>query len=146
MKDAFAGGGNGVAKLMFEMVQCGPAYWSEIQGNPAIQAVPAVHATIMIPTGPGRMQKIPSGIFTDASARAALALRLAADVGPAPVIRKLTTDEIRVHWMLISFDMEEPIYILECGAKHYCVTLGGLKDGRLAISWVDEMSTYRHGK
>ena len=63
MKDAFAGGGNGVAKLMFEMVQCGPAYWTEIQEDPSIQAVQTIRATIMIPTGPARMQKLPSGIF-----------------------------------------------------------------------------------
>ena len=60
------------------------------------------------------------------------------------MIRKLTTDEMSVHWSLISFDMVEPIYILECGTKRYCVTLGGLENGRLAISWVDEISTYRY--
>ncbi len=68
--------------------------------------------------------------------------RLAADIGKAPVIRKLGPDELSLYWAMIPFDIQEPIYILEAGDKRFLLNLIADKD-KFSVMWVDELSKIR---
>ena len=50
--------------------------------------------------------------------------------------RKLTSQELDYYWSVISWDIEEPIYILTCNAKNYLFDLN-VKDGKVLLQWVD---------
>jgi len=51
-------------------------------------------------------------------------------------IRKLTPDELRYYWSVISFDIEEPIFIVECNSHNYILNL---VKSDLKLMWLDEV-------
>ncbi len=53
-------------------------------------------------------------------------------------IRKLNESEIRVYWAYISFDIEEPIFMVEAGEKKYLVDFA---QDTLGLFWFDDFST-----
>ena len=67
----------------------------------------------------------------------------ARDIGPKPVIRRLTTDEIALFWTIYPFDIEEPVYAIVNGNR--CFVLCLMKNEKLSqyeVSWLDELTAY----
>ena len=76
-----------------------------------------------------------------------IAQLFASSVGKTPVIRRLTTTEISQLWVVIPFDIEEPVYLLENGSRHFVICLN--KDAstdNYRIWWVDVLTEYDYGQ
>lgn len=56
-------------------------------------------------------------------------------------VRKLSEEEIGIYWAMISFDIEEPLYILESPQHKILVNL--VSDQGLRIMWIDDLQGLR---
>ena len=148
LQKRFAAGEKEVAGLIKGACVCAPGYWGMIKDRPGLKFQHAIPTSVHVPnTTTGKEVVFTGATFKEEADLALVAKELAADAGTAPVIRKLNTEEIKMFWAVISFDIEEPVFILENNGRKYLVDL--LKDeksGAYTIFWVDEMSVYRFGK
>lgn len=144
------------------LVQCGPRLWARIHDRFEIGDDGVLRTTLMF-DGAERARAwgflhesdVESGdrrkvIDAMAAAESRVAIQTAAfrrggekRLGPhvaqflaapiVPVVRDATNDELWYQWLLVPFDLEEPIFVIEVGATKLLVNL----DENQKITWVD---------
>jgi hypothetical protein len=129
-----------------DLLICGPAAWHELKKDPQL-ADTGVATTIMMPVdatadAPAHDQKLDARTF---KSRADIVKFWHAFVGKYNLdgikVRKLTTDELKLYWGMVSFDVTEPVLIAECGERKFLFQFKSPDD--LRVMWFDDMSTYR---
>ena len=119
-----------------------PGYWKSIAGSDCVQH--RIPSTFSVPDAKtGVKVKLEGATTKDAEDWRRIAQRFAADVGKSPVIRRLTTDEVRLMWTVVPFDIEEPVYVLENGPHRFVIIL--MKDvgaNTSCVWWVDDLAGY----
>jgi hypothetical protein len=110
----------------------GPALWSRLSKIPALGNIKGGDMTIT-----GYDRKKPTGKMTQNEADFKLVWdQLRAEInGQEYKMRKATYDELRYYWAVISFDIEEPLVIVETKEHRYILDLSAKE---LKLEWLDE--------
>lgn len=137
----FASGGEGVAALFKEFCVCMPRYWNAIKGRVVFHHAELQHMKTLAEAG--RLVEAQGMALKDAQDMAALGRQLGADAGKTPAIRKLTEPEIKQLLEVLPIGIEEPVFVLENGARKFVVIMGeDDHTGNYFIVFVDEISRY----
>src|SRR5207248_2125364 len=98
---------------------CGPALWSAVKSDPTLAALPAGNVTIVVPVlgadgKPSRNQRMEGKLFQSDKEIVAFWKAFTAQGDFTDLkVRKLTTEELRLFWAMISFDITEPLFVVE---------------------------------
>ena len=141
----FQQGEPAVAELFRGACTCAPGYWRLAASVDGVR-----HATVTKFSVPNRKTgieyKLDGAKIEDPEDLHRIAQHFTSSVGKTPVIRRLTTTEISQLWVVVPFDIEEPVYLLENGSRHFVVCLS--KDAAVEsyrIWWVDILTEYDYG-
>ncbi|MBO4508030.1 MAG: hypothetical protein J5747_05275 [Spirochaetaceae bacterium] len=95
-------------------IACGPFFWQELLANEIFPEDIGLSVDILIPSG-DTIQTLPGRIIRWEENTKILQelLRSLFQASDSFVIRKLTPLEMQVYWMMIAYDIEEPIYTIE---------------------------------
>jgi hypothetical protein len=117
----FSRGQSGVAELFADECMCAPGYWKLVAGL-GIKA-PKINA-FSVPNGrTGKTYKMDGAQIQDSSDLSLISKYLAAQVGTDPSIRRLTSKEIAKFWVVVPFDIQEPVFVAESGSRQFVVCL-----------------------
>ncbi len=128
---------------------CGPVLWQRIGSKFEANEQGLINKTeLSVPIAGGEVQKLTVGswhmgqpitkIINETTDK-----ELEKDVQQEkPVIRKLNEKELSIHWAMIGWDIEEPIFVVEVKERKYLFALSH-SDGDFKISFVDDMAGYR---
>lgn len=124
---------------------CGPGLWQEIKDEPAVATMGEGKVTIQVPVldgtakPTGREQKFKGQLFqTDEEVLAFWkAFSKHADFADFKV-RKLTTEELRIYWAMISFDISEPVFVVE--GKRHRILVQFTSPEQLRVAWIDDLA------
>jgi hypothetical protein len=141
----FLQGQSGVAALFIDDCTCAPGYWKLVAGL-GIKA-PKV-STFSIPNErTGKVYKLDGAQIQDSGDLSRIAHNLATQVGIKPIIRRLTTKEIAKFWVVIPFDIEEPLFVVEAGSRQIVLCLRRTEGGQnWRVWWVDALTEYDYGE
>ena len=123
-----------VLSLFESHVICGPGLWPDIKNNPAVSKL--TKGTVTLNEG---TQKLEGKLFQSPEEVLIFwnAFKQRTDFTGLK-IRKLIPDELKTFWAMISFDIEEPIFILE-SPKHK-ILVDFTSDGK--ILWIDDYQDF----
>ncbi len=124
---------------------CGAALWQELKADPTLAKIDGGVVTIVVPITGGkgvpRSQKMEGKLFQNGPDILAFWKVVAGKTElKSPVIRKLTSAELSLYWSMISFDITEPVYIVECGKRKVLLQFTSPED--LTVSWIDDLAQY----
>jgi hypothetical protein len=119
---------------------CGPFLWVQIRYHPDVAVIEKGQTFMMIPTANG-MQRLEGKMFQseDEVQRFWRALYSTIKIFEFNV-RKLNEREKEIYWSMISWDIEEPVFIIEGSGYKLLIDFVVEDDGGLKIFWVDEIS------
>ncbi|MCL9807031.1 hypothetical protein NAT51_15965 [Flavobacterium amniphilum] len=117
-------------KILQDNLIVGPVLWSRFKNNPEIQKIEKADVTFVVDkmelAGKMSQSMKDSKIIWD---------QLKKEITGDFVIRKATQQELQYYWAVISFDIEEPLLIVETKEHNYILNLLP-KD--LKLMWLDE--------
>jgi hypothetical protein len=127
---------------------CGPGLWQEIKGEPAVAKMVEGKVDITVPVldgagkPTGRDQKLKGQLFQTGEEVLAFwkAFCKHAEFTDTKV-RKLTTEELKIYWAMISFDISEPVFVVE-GKRHRILVQFTSPDD-LRVMWIDDLANLR---
>ena len=141
----FAQGAVGVVDLFHIPCVCAPGYWKELSAADVSsfkQPVPS-HFSIQNRTT-GVKDKLDGATLRDSEDLANLARHFSHDVGLKPIIRRMTTDELVLFWVIYPFDVEEPVYVIQNGKGRFVLCLTKVeKTSEFYASWLDDLTAYK---
>jgi hypothetical protein len=123
------------------LVVAGPGLWRWLGKAPGAEQA-GTPSSIVVPLGPPgpkqKLQTLDGRMYMDAKGAAAFAQLLAGALRGAgtPKVRRPTRDELSILWALVPFDLEEPIFVVEQGARHFLVIV----DQKMQLSWIDDFA------
>ena len=123
---------------------CGPGLWSRAKNGITDKDIKFISTTFDVPnTTTGKSSALDAATFQNVAPIQSLLNELK-DRGDKPVvIRKLDKNELKMHWAVISWDIEEPIFIAEQGEWRVLFEFSkDIKTGELALMFIDEMTAY----
>lgn len=121
---------------------CGPGLWRMIKDVPNISELDPVGATSVVDDGGGGFQKFEGALFQTEEQRTELIDIVRHILTDSEFqIRKPNEHELRVYWSLIPYDIEEPIYILDNGARRLLVDFV-VTDESAQLFWIGDMSQF----
>ena len=110
----------------------GPALWARYKDVPLLQGIPGSDLTIRFDN-----QQLAGKVTQSKEDFDKVWSQLRAEVkGEKITLRKATTPELQYYWAVISFDIDEPLFIAETSAHRYLLNLTP-KD--LKLVWLDEV-------
>jgi hypothetical protein len=110
----------------------GPVLWHRYQHIPAISQIKEGHVTFHL--GPQTLDGKLSQSETDTRTIWAVLRRELA--GQPFTIRKATEKELQYYWAVISFDIEEPLLIVDAGKRRYLLNI---VPKTMKLMWLDEI-------
>jgi hypothetical protein len=114
------------------MVFIGPILWSRYRKIPALEAIPGGNITILY-----NKEKLAAKLTQEKDGFKKIWDQVRAEVNAGGFkFRKATYNELAYYWSVISFDIEEPLLIVETAGHRYILNLSP-KD--LALIWLDEV-------
>jgi hypothetical protein len=125
-------------------VICGPGLWQQIKADPALAKIENGNVTFAVPVLDAqgktkRIDKLEGKLFQDdADVLAFWKAFPAKDELKDARIRKLTSDELSIYWSMISFDITEPVFIVE--SKNHRILMQFTSPDNLRVSWIDDFS------
>lgn len=118
--------------LSQEILIVGPTLWQRFDKIKALHAIEGGHTTFLVDN-----KELKGKMTQNLKDSQHVWDELRKEVkGNSYNIRKLTPDELRYYWSVISFDIEEPIFIVECNSHTYILNL--VKTD-LKLMWLDEV-------
>ncbi len=120
----------------------GPRLWQRLSQTDSIRDIEAGHTSFHVPilddNGKPKSEQVLDGklIQTKADFRKLWNHLRAEFSGSKLTYRKLTPAELKYYWAIISFDIEEPILIIEGG--NYKLLVNFTKDN-MKVMWLDEV-------
>jgi hypothetical protein len=131
-----------VAAMFDSMLICGPGLWRDLKSDESLAALPKGRVSFEVPVlgpdgKPTRTEKHEGKLFQSSDEvllfwKAFIKRTDFSDLK----IRKLNPEELRIFWAMISFDITEPLFILESG-KHKLLVVFTAAD-HLKIAWIDD--------
>jgi hypothetical protein len=142
----FQQGESAVEELFRAACTCAPGYWRIVAGSGCVK-----HPTVTVFSVPNRKTgieyKLDGAKIEDPEDLHRIGQHFASAVGKTPVIRRLTTTEISQMWVVVPFDIEEPVYLLENGSRHFVICLSkDVAADSYRIWWVDILTEYDYGE
>jgi len=119
--------------LIRRNILCGPYLWKKIKNMETFQNAKGAQVK-----GFSDGIMLESKVLWDEKVRSLLEYCFSELDESSLIIRKLNESEIRVYWAYISFDIEEPIFMIEAGKKKYVVDFA---TDTLGLFWFDDFST-----
>lgn len=128
----------------YGLLICCPGLWRDAEAACTTGAPGAIRTEMVVPnTTTGEQRRLAAATWTSAQPLPAI-LAATLDVqlaGRQVVVRKLTKAELEVHWAIISWDIEEPIFVVEAGDKRYLVDLQ-YDNQSYTVAVVDDLTAY----
>jgi hypothetical protein len=141
----FHQGQSGVAELFVSECMCAPGYWRLVAGF-GIKA-PKIKAFSVPNERTGKVYIMNGAQIQDSEDLNQISQDLAMQVGTEPTIRRLTTKEIAKFWVIVPFNIEEPLFVVESGNKQFVVCLKKRDSGnKWRIWWIDALNEYDWGQ
>jgi hypothetical protein len=123
-------------------IVCGPGLWRMIEEMPTISELDPVGATSVVDDGGGGFQEFEGALFQTEEQRTELIDIVRHILKDSEFqIRTPNEHELRVYWSLIPYDIEEPIYILDNGARRILVDFV-VTDESVQLFWIGDMSQF----
>ncbi len=129
---------------------CGPGLWLDLKADKTLAKLVGGDVTIVVPITPRdgskpHNQTMHGKLFQSRADVLAFwhALATKSDL-KAVTVRKLTADELKLYWSMISFDITEPVFVAEFGGRRLLLQSTAPDD--LHVVWVDDLAQYRAGK
>jgi len=127
-----------------KLLICGPGLWSEIRDENAFANIKTGAVNIQFPIGSGaarHVEMLEGKLFQNRKDVLAFWHVFAKKTDfEAIQIRKMTAAELSVYWAMISFDINEPIFMVEC--KQRRVVLQFTSPENLTITWIDDLASF----
>lgn len=129
-------------QLAFPLI-CGAGLWAKLKDDTELKKIGQGRVEIGVPTDKG-LQKLDGKLFQSKDEAAAFwrALQRKFKPDPKAVIRRPTPTEFSLYWAMISFDIEEPIFMVE--TKEFIILANFTND--LNIAWIDDFKDVRFTK
>lgn len=109
----------------------GPALWHRYQHIPAISQIKEGHATFHLGS-----QTLDGKLSQRAADTQTIWAVLRREIAGQPyIIRKATEKELQYYWAVISFDIEEPLLIIDAGQHRYILNI---VPKSMKLLWLDE--------
>ena len=110
----------------------GPVLWSRYLKIPALAAIPNGNMTINF-----NKEKLTGKMIQDNESFQKIWAQVQQEVtGKEIIIRKATYKELQYYWAVISFDIEEPLLIVQTPEHNYILNLSSQT---LKLVWLDEV-------
>ena len=123
-----------VLAMFQQKVICGTGLWAELKGDESLSKIEKGEWVLHVDT-----ETLEGKLF---QSNGDILLFWKAFTKKVPMgdfkIRRLNENELTVFWSIISFDIEEPVYILEAGKQKILVYFGG-EDKTPQIFWIDDL-------
>lgn len=114
------------------MMFIGPVLWKSFKKIKSLKEIPGGNTTLLVDD-----QKLEAKLIqTDEDGRKVWDEFRKAISGKAYELRKATPEELTYYWSVISFDIEEPLIILDTGGEKYIINL---LPGTLKLLWLDQV-------
>lgn len=122
---------NDVLTVFQERVICGPGLWAELKDDEDLSKLPKGHVNLQVDS-----ETLEGKLFQSSDEILVFwrAFNKKIDLTNFK-IRKLNEQELKTFWAIISFDIEEPVYILESDKRKILVFCGG----KSKIFWIDDL-------
>jgi hypothetical protein len=141
----FLRGEVGVSELFIADCTCAPGYWRLVA--PSGIESPQVRTFSVPNERTKKTYKLDGAQLKARSDLRAIARHLASEVGSKPIIRRLTTMEIARFWIVIPFDIEEPLFVVESSKRSLVLCLRRAADAqKWHVWWIDALSEYDYGE
>jgi hypothetical protein len=131
-----------VLSLFETLVICGPGLWQDLKNDAALSRIRHGKVSFKVPVrGPDgkvvRTDTLDGKVFQTADEVLLFWRAFSARTDfDGLKIRKLNTEEIKIFWAMIPFDITEPLFILE-SEQHKLLVVFKAPD-ELKIAWVDD--------
>lgn len=124
---------------------CGPGLWDLIKTDPAMAKTGEGRVTFEVPIldkqhkPTGKSNRMKGQLFqTDEGLLAFWKVVFKADEFKEITIRKLTPAELKIYWAIISFDITEPLFVVE--GKKQRILLQFTSPEKLRVAWIDDLA------
>ena len=120
---------------------CGPYLWDQIKSDKTVAEIKQGHVIFQVPVLEQgkvvRMDRAEGKLFQSEDEIAAFsnAFSNVYHYDEARSIRKLTAQELNLHWSMISWDISEPIFVVE--SESHKILLSIVAD-ELTVLWIDD--------
>jgi hypothetical protein len=145
IKTLFSHGPEADLQAVFrQMLICGPFLWKEIKDEPEMRAIKTGRAMLKIPQYEGGkvtgIVEKEGKLFQGKEQVAAFwkAFTRKHDLKGELRVTKLAEKDLQTYWAMIPFDIEEPIFIVECGAHRFLMDFGRES---MKVVWIDRYDT-----
>lgn len=128
--------------LFSGMLLIGPGLWSSVKDTPPVSNIQAGNTTYQVPITNKKGKVVRYEKLSGKLIQKADDYKIFLDFFKTPfesgnfTFRKLNPEELQSYWAVISWDIEEPVYILESDNKRYLFDLE-FSDGKYSILWID---------
>ena len=140
----FARGQSGVSELFRDECMCAPGYWQLIASSGIV--APQLRNFEIPNRHSGKSYNLDGAHLEDRNDLGVLARNVASELGRTPRIRRLSTDEIARFWVVVPFDIEEPVFMLESTSRKVVACLKNIGPGEWRIWWIDSLTQYDYGE
>lgn len=140
----FAKGEAGVSELFHEECMCAPGYW-RLLGRPGTAAPELVKFSIPNRRS-GKTYELEGAHLKDGRDLKVLAAKITTELGRKPSVRRLTSKEIARFWIVVPFEIEEPVFMFEGASQTLVVCLKATPSGGWRIWWIDALAEYDYGE
>ena len=121
---------------------CGPALWSQIRNSPKASGINGAPAMMMIPTAGGIIQMEGRLLQSNEDLSNFWGVFFSELDFSTATIRKLKENEKELYWMMIAWDIEEPVFVIEGPNQNLIVDLIIDESGAFEVFWIDDISGY----
>jgi hypothetical protein len=141
----FLHGKSGVAELFTNECMCAPGYWKLVAGI-GIKA-PKINSFSVPNERTGKVYKMDGAQIHEPSDLGRISQYLVTNVNTQPTIRRLTSTEIGRLWVVVPFDIEEPLFVIESDHRQFVLCLRKV-DGeqKWRVWWIDALGEYEWGR
>jgi hypothetical protein len=138
----FARGEAGVGELFTHECMCAPGYWCLVRSG---MVAPKLQNFSIPNNRSGKTYDLTGADLKDPQDLKALSASVAADIGKTPAIRRLSTKEIAQLWVVVPFDIEEPVFVVESQSRRLVLCLKSTTPSEWRIWWIDALTEYDWG-
>ena len=142
----FLRGNSGVAELFTNECMCAPGYWKLVAGI-GIKA-PKINSFSVPNEHTGKLYKLDGAQIHEPGDLSRISQYLVTNLNTQPTIRRLTSTEIGRFWVVVPFDIEEPLFVVESDHRRQFVLCLQKVDSehKWRVWWIDALAEYDWGQ
>ena len=139
----FARGQGGVGELFKDECTCAPGYWRLVRSG---MVAPHMESFAIPNRLSGKTYNLVGAQLKDPRDLKTLSASVSGDLGETPTIRRLSTKEIAQFWVVVPFDIVEPVFVVEGLSRKLVLCLKKTNRSGWRIWWVDALTEYDWGR